>query len=142
MHEPPIVVIYAHPAPRRSRVNRPLAEALAALPHVAVRELYRLYVDYDIDVVAEQRLLSTSETVVLQFPVRWYSVPALLKLWIDEVLESGWAYGPGGRRCAASRCWWWSARAATPTPTDRTAPTAIRLPISCCRWSRPPCCAA
>jgi len=96
MHEPPIVVIYAHPAPRRSRVNRPLAEALAALPHVAVRELYRLYVDYDIDVVAEQRLLSTSETVVLQFPVRWYSVPALLKLWIDEVLEPGWAYGPGG----------------------------------------------
>ena len=96
MTEPPIVVIYAHPAPRHSRVNRPLADALAALPHVEVRELYRLYVDYDIDVVAEQRLLSTAETVVLQFPVRWYSVPALLKLWLDDVLENGWAYGPGG----------------------------------------------
>jgi glutathione-regulated potassium-efflux system ancillary protein KefF len=96
MNEPPIVVIYAHPTPRRSRVNHPLAEALAALPHVEVRELYRLYVDYDIDVVAEQRLLSTAETVVLQFPVRWYSVPALMKLWLDDVLESGWAYGPGG----------------------------------------------
>ena len=96
MNEPPIVVIYAHPAPRRSRVNHPLAEALAELPHVAVRELYSLYVDYDIDVVAEQRLLSTAETVVLLFPVRWYSVPALLKLWLDDVLEMGWAYGPGG----------------------------------------------
>ena len=96
MSEPPIVVIYAHPAPRRSRVNRPLAEALAALPHVEVRELYRLYVDYDIDVVAEQRLLSTAETVVLQFPMCWYSVPALLKLWLDEILERGWAFGPGG----------------------------------------------
>lgn len=96
MNECPIVVIYAHPAPRRSRVNRPLAAALAALPHVAVRDLYQLYVDYDVDVVAEQRLLSTAETVVLQFPVRWYSVPALLKLWIDEVLEVGWACGPGG----------------------------------------------
>lgn len=96
MNEPPIVVIYAHPAPRRSRVNHPLAEALAELPHVEVRELYRLYVDYDIDVVAEQRLLSTAETVVLQFPVRWYSVPALLKFWLDDVLESGWAFGPGG----------------------------------------------
>ncbi|RZT29672.1 glutathione-regulated potassium-efflux system oxidoreductase KefF [Cupriavidus agavae] len=96
MDEPPIVVIYAHPAPRRSRVNHPLAEALAELPHVEVRELYKRYVDYDIDVVAEQRLLATAETVVLQFPVRWYSVPALMKLWLDEVLEHGWAYGPGG----------------------------------------------
>ncbi len=82
------------PAVPASTVRSP--RRCAALPHVAVRELYRLYVDYDIDVVAEQRLLSTTETVVLQFPVRWYSVPALLKLWIDEVLESGWAYGPGG----------------------------------------------
>lgn len=96
MTEPPIVVIYAHPAPRRSRVNHPLAEALAALPHVEVRELYKRYVDYDIDVVAEQRGLSTADTVVLQFPLRWYSVPALLKLWLDDVLEYGWAYGPGG----------------------------------------------
>ncbi|WP_427311711.1 NAD(P)H-dependent oxidoreductase [Cupriavidus sp. H39] len=96
MTEPPIVVIYAHPAPSRSRVNRPLADALSALPQVQVRDLYRSYVDYDIDVVAEQRVVSVSDTIVLQFPVRWYSVPALLKLWLDEVLEPGWAYGPGG----------------------------------------------
>ncbi len=96
MTEPPIVVIYARPTPSRSRVNRPLADALAALPQVQVRDLYRSYVDYDVDVVAEQRVLSVSDTIVLQFPVRWYSVPALLKLWLDEVLEPGWAYGPGG----------------------------------------------
>jgi glutathione-regulated potassium-efflux system ancillary protein KefF len=96
MTESPIVVIYAHPAPSRSRVNRPLAEALASLPNVAVHDLYSRYVDYDIDVVAEQRALAAAETVVLQYPVHWYSVPALLKLWLDEVLEFGWAYGPGG----------------------------------------------
>lgn len=96
MTEPPVVVIYAHPTPRRSRVNRPLAKALDGLPQVQVRDLYGSYVDYDIDVVAEQRALSTAELIVLQYPVRWYSVPALLKLWLDEVLESGWAYGPGG----------------------------------------------
>lgn len=96
MTESPIAVIYAHPTPGRSRVNRPLADALASLPQVQVRDLYRFYVDYDIDVVAEQRVLAVADTVVLQFPVRWYSVPALLKLWLDEVLEHGWAYGPGG----------------------------------------------
>ncbi len=96
MTEPSIVVIYAHPTPRRSRANRPLAEALDGLPQVQVRDLYGRYVDYDIDVVDEQRALSTAEMIVLQYPVRWYNVPALLKLWLDEVLESGWAYGPGG----------------------------------------------
>jgi len=96
MIEPPIVVIYANPMPRHSRINRPLAAALAALPGVQMRDLYARYTDYDIDVVAEQRALSTANAVVLQFPLRWYSVPPLLKLWIDEVLESGWAFGPGG----------------------------------------------
>ncbi|MBY4946631.1 NAD(P)H-dependent oxidoreductase [Cupriavidus respiraculi] len=90
------VVIYAHPFPHRSRVNRPLAEALAALPQVQVRDLYRDYTDYNIDIVAEQRALAAADTVVLQFPLRWFSVPPLLKLWLDEVLERGWAYGPGG----------------------------------------------
>ncbi|WP_426990111.1 NAD(P)H-dependent oxidoreductase [Cupriavidus sp. 30B13] len=94
--EPPILVIYAHPRPRLSRVNQPLASALRALPAVTVHDLYARYTDYDIDVVEEQRALARAATLVLQFPVQWYSVPALLKLWMDEVLESGWAYGPGG----------------------------------------------
>ena len=83
----PIVVIYANARAKRSHVNRPLAEALAALPDVDVRDLYARYPDYDIDVVAEQRALSCADTVVLQFPTFWFSVPPLLKLWMDEVLE-------------------------------------------------------
>ncbi len=33
--------------------------------------------------------------MVLQYPTYWYSVPGLLKTWLDEVLTPGWAYGPG-----------------------------------------------
>jgi glutathione-regulated potassium-efflux system ancillary protein KefF len=33
---------------------------------------------------------------VLLHPIYWYSMPALQKLWFDEVLRLGWAYGPGG----------------------------------------------
>ncbi|MGO4329725.1 NAD(P)H-dependent oxidoreductase [Cupriavidus sp. 2TAF22] len=94
--EPPILVIYAHPRPHQSRVNRSLASALEKLPAVTVHDLYTRYTDYDIDVVEEQRALARAGTVVLQFPVQWYSMPALLKLWMDDVLESGWAFGPGG----------------------------------------------
>lgn len=49
-----ILVIYAHPAPRRSRANKPLARALASLPGVAMHDLYRQYPDFDIDVRVEQ----------------------------------------------------------------------------------------
>jgi glutathione-regulated potassium-efflux system ancillary protein KefG len=32
----------------------------------------------------------------LQHPFYWYSAPALVKEWLDLVLEHGWAYGKGG----------------------------------------------
>jgi hypothetical protein len=48
------------------------------------------------DVVVEQRLLVEHDTVVLQFPWYWYSVPGLLKEWIDQVLTYGFAYGSHG----------------------------------------------
>jgi NAD(P)H dehydrogenase (quinone) len=45
------------------------------------------------DVVAEQRKLEWADVVVLQFPLWWYSVPAILKGWIDRVFVKGFAYG-------------------------------------------------
>ena len=91
-----ILVIYAHPAPRRSRANKALARGLASLPGVAMHDLYRQYPDFDIDVRVEQEAVEAAELIVFQFPVQWYATPSLLKEWIDVVLEMGWAYGPGG----------------------------------------------
>ncbi|KHK51859.1 NAD(P)H dehydrogenase [Ralstonia sp. A12] len=91
-----ILVIYAHPAPRRSRANKPLARALASLPGVAMHDLYWHYPDFDIDVRIEQEAVEAAELIVFQFPVQWYATPSLLKEWLDVVLEMGWAYGPGG----------------------------------------------
>ena len=86
-------VIAAHPAWRESRVNRPLMQAAQALPRVRVQDLYSSYPDYSIDVVAEQAALEKAQLVVLLHPIQWYSMPALQKLWLDEVLTFGWAYG-------------------------------------------------
>lgn len=96
MTPPRILVIYAHPAPRRSRVNKPLADALASLPGVAIHDLYRRYPDFDIDARTEQAAVEAAELIIFQFPVQWYMTPSLLKEWLDVVLEMGWAYGPGG----------------------------------------------
>lgn len=45
------------------------------------------------DVAAEQSKLLAADAVVLQFPLWWYSVPAILKGWIERVFAFGFAYG-------------------------------------------------
>lgn len=103
-----IVVLAAHPALAHSRVTRRLMEAAArAAPAggIDVRDLYALYPDYFVDVGAEQRALADAGLVVWLHPVHWYSMPPLLKLWLDEVFAFGWAYGPGGRALAGKDLW-------------------------------------
>lgn len=91
-----VLVLLAHPAIHRSRVNQALARAIAGLDGVTVHDLYDAYPDYDVDVAREKALLTEHDAVVFQHPLYWYSTPALLKEWQDLVLEFGWAYGPGG----------------------------------------------
>ncbi|MFE0648472.1 NAD(P)H-dependent oxidoreductase [Streptomyces sp. NPDC059534] len=47
------------------------------------------------DVVAEQQKLLWADTVILQFPLWWYSMPAILKGWVDRVFTYHFAYGVG-----------------------------------------------
>jgi glutathione-regulated potassium-efflux system ancillary protein KefG len=92
-----IRVLVAHPdLDNASRVNRAMVERITDLPEVAIVRLYELYPDFQIDVPGEQAACVQSELVVLQHPLYWYSCPALLKEWLDRVLERHWAYGPGG----------------------------------------------
>jgi glutathione-regulated potassium-efflux system ancillary protein KefG len=92
-----VLVLFAHPAVRRSRVNRRLVAAVSNLAAVTVHDLYEAYPDLDIDIHREQRLLDDHGVVILQHPFYWYSTPAILKEWQDLVLEHGWAYGHEGR---------------------------------------------
>lgn len=100
-----ILVLYAHPAPHRSRIHRRMAEAAQSVAQVQVHDLYETYPDFDIDVQQEQALVAGADMVVFQYPIQWYSVPALLKEWIDVVLEHGWAYGPGGTALQKKDTW-------------------------------------
>jgi glutathione-regulated potassium-efflux system ancillary protein KefG len=91
-----ILVLFAHPALERSRVQRQLAAAIRDLPGVTFHDLYEAYPDFDVDVPREQGLLLAHDLVIVQHPFYWYSTPALVKQWEDLVLEHGWAYGTGG----------------------------------------------
>ena len=100
-----IYVIAAHPTWGESRVNRPLMQAARTLPRVQIQDLYSSYPDYAIDVAKEQAALAKAKLVVLLHPIQWYSMPALQKLWFDEVLVYGWAYGEGGNMLQGKDLW-------------------------------------
>lgn len=47
------------------------------------------------DIAAEQRKLLWADAVILQFPLWWFSMPAILKGWVERVYACGFAYGVG-----------------------------------------------
>lgn len=47
------------------------------------------------DIAGEQDKLRWADAVILQFPLWWYSMPAILKGWVDRVYAHGFAYGVG-----------------------------------------------
>jgi glutathione-regulated potassium-efflux system ancillary protein KefF len=82
---PEVLVLAAHPQMEQSRINRAMLQAAAGAAaasngRIELRDLYALYPD-------------------------WYSLPPLLKLWLDEVLAFGWAYGPGGAALQGKDLW-------------------------------------
>jgi glutathione-regulated potassium-efflux system ancillary protein KefF len=100
-----IVVISAHPHRAHSRITAALAAVAEAAPAVEVRDLYRRYPDYIVDIAAEQAALVAARLVVWLHPIYWYSMPPLMKLWLDEVFAFGWAYGPGGHALRGKDLW-------------------------------------
>lgn len=101
-----ILIIYAHPWPQHSHANKLMLEQVRTLEGVEIRSLYHLYPDFDIDVAAEQDALSRASLIIWQHPMQWYSVPPLLKLWMDKVLSHGWAYGCGGSALKGKNLLW------------------------------------
>ncbi|GAA1152723.1 NAD(P)H-dependent oxidoreductase [Nesterenkonia lutea] len=63
--------------PRFTRDDRSSYQGLRAIPD---------------DVTAEQERIDRADHLILVFPVYWWSMPALLKGWVDRVFVNGWAF--------------------------------------------------
>lgn len=118
--DPRTLVVIAHPdLVGTSRVHKRWAAELEKYPdEFVVHDLYAAIphaalVSGELDASttdAERALILKHERIVYQFPVYWYSSPALLRTWTDAVYGFGWAYGgedalPGepGRALAGKR---------------------------------------
>jgi NAD(P)H dehydrogenase (quinone) len=103
------LIVTAHPDPGSltsdiaRRLEQALQPGLVELADLAAegfdprftladRHTYRVGGDFTPDVAAEQSRLDGAAHLVLVFPVYWWSMPALLKGWIDRVFANGWAF--------------------------------------------------
>lgn len=95
-------MILAHPVIEKSIGNKIISTNFSKEEHIEVRHLDELYPDFNIDVQIEQEALLAADTIVFQFPLFWYNMPAMLKHWIDKVFEYGFAFGKGSKLAGKS----------------------------------------
>lgn len=98
-----LLLYYAHPGHRKSHANKTMFRAARDVEGISCVDLYRAYPRFDINVETEQQRLSDHDVILFQFPVFWYSSPAIIKEWQDLVLEHGFAYGAGGDHLEGKR---------------------------------------
>ena len=108
-----IVVAHHDPASLTHGVAAQVAAGLTACGHTyeiadlaaegfdprysaADHRVHRSHAAPPAEILAEQARIDRADAVVLAFPIYWWSLPGLLKGWIDRVFVNGWAidYGP------------------------------------------------
>ena len=91
------LMIVSHPNLDNSIANKTIIEEVRSkVDNIEIRHVEELYPDLKIDVEAEQKALLEADIIIFQHPFYWYSTPAGLKQWMDEVLTYGFAFGHDG----------------------------------------------
>nr|WP_315252315.1 NAD(P)H-dependent oxidoreductase [uncultured Duganella sp.] len=101
-----ILIVYAHPNPRslNGALKDYAVQHLQAAGHaVQVSDLYAMQWRPTLEanetpgpeVLREQEKLLWADTVIFQFPLWWFSMPAIMKGWVERVFSYGFGYGIG-----------------------------------------------
>ena len=84
------LVLFAHPYFEHSTTNVRLLESYKGLGNVTFRDLYEDYPDFHIQPFRERKRIVEYDRIIFHFPLIWFGLPPLLKLWIDEVFDMRW----------------------------------------------------
>ena len=88
-----IRILIAHPDLTKSKANRALISAVEKNPQVQIVDLQKHIVNGSFNVESELEALRHTDLLVWMFPLYWYSAPAILREWQDQVLSAA-VYGP------------------------------------------------
>lgn len=91
------LVIISHPDIKESSSQQYLLSSVPDESDITIHHLEQLYPDFKINAAKEQALIAAHDRIIFQFPFYWYSSPALLKQWQDDVLTENFAYGKSGQ---------------------------------------------
>ncbi len=98
------LVISGHPnLASGSLANKIIVDRLKSEENLEIRDLPALYPDFKIDIAAEQEALLKSDIIVFQYPFYWYSIPGIMKEWLDRVFAYGFAFGSSGDKLKGKR---------------------------------------
>lgn len=84
------LVIFAHPYLEYSFSNRVMINFYERHQHYDFLDLYEEYPDFYIPAFKERKRLQNYERFILHFPLIWFGLPPLLRLYLDEVLDPTW----------------------------------------------------
>ena len=84
------LVLFAHPYFEHSTTNVRLLGCYDELGNVTFRDLYEDYPDFHIQPFRERKRIVEYDRIIFHFPIIWFGLPPLLKLWIDEVFDMRW----------------------------------------------------
>ena len=90
-----ILLVSGHPDLSHSLANKTILEEIgnSGLPFT-LRRMDQL--GWDFDIAKEQDYVRQADIIVFQFPLYWYSFPAIIKNWVEKVFAHGFAYGSTG----------------------------------------------
>ncbi|MEZ6841512.1 NAD(P)H-dependent oxidoreductase [Acinetobacter baumannii] len=91
-------LILAHPYIRQSIANKTIVnELVETYPTLKCEIFFQLYPDYKIDVrVLNKKPYYATTRLFCNIQMFWFNMPAILKLWFDEVFTYQFAYGSQG----------------------------------------------
>lgn len=84
------LVLFVHPYYEHSDFNIQLMHLYKNNDAVDFRDLYENYPDMHIAAFRERKRLKLYDQIIFHFPIIWFGMPPLLKLWLDEVLDMRW----------------------------------------------------
>ncbi|PHM61816.1 NAD(P)H-dependent oxidoreductase [Xenorhabdus ishibashii] len=98
------LMILSHPNFEQSIANKTIIDELKnSNIDLEIRNIYQLNPNYNIDVNSEQEALLRHDLIILQYPMYWFNMPAILKIWFDEVFTYQFAYGSKGDKLKNKR---------------------------------------
>lgn len=92
-----LLVVSGHARIEVSTATKTIMEEVKKeFPNAELLYLDQTYPDFKIDIRKERQRVSSADVIVLQYPIQWYSAPAIMKRWLEEVFTFGFAHDAKG----------------------------------------------